>query len=208
MHYDASRRLTRSSRERMLTGVAGGMAEYFDLDPVVVRLIWVGAAVVTGGLAIPAYLVMWMVMPRDDGTPTIRPFGGQSRVGEPVGAAAASTGSAAADPGAPPTWDPAVEAGANPSVDPAAETSYASTAPPPPSDFGAPPPPFDRPHFRDPARREQRQRTAGIILISLGLLFLAGQSGLFWWIQWRYMWPLVLIAIGAGILLRQGAWRR
>jgi hypothetical protein len=67
------------------------------------------------------------------------------------------------------------------------------------------PPP---PRFRDPARREQRQRTAGIILIVLGVLFLAGQSGLFWWVQWRYMWPMVLIAIGAGILLRQGAWRR
>jgi hypothetical protein len=66
-----------------------------------------------------------------------------------------------------------------------------------------PPPPF-----RDLARREQRQRTAGIILIALGVLFLAGQSGLFWWIQWRYVWPLVLIAIGVGILLRQGAWRR
>jgi phage shock protein PspC (stress-responsive transcriptional regulator) len=97
MTYETSRRLTRSSRERMLTGVAGGLAEYFDLDPVVVRLIWVGAAVVTGGLAIPAYLVMWMVMPRDDGTPTIRPFGGPSAAS--YGAATAAGASAATNAG-------------------------------------------------------------------------------------------------------------
>ena len=35
------RRLVRSSRERMWAGVAGGMAEYFDLDPSLVRLLWV-----------------------------------------------------------------------------------------------------------------------------------------------------------------------
>ena len=45
------RRLVRSSRERMWAGVAGGMAEYFDLDPALVRLLWVAAAVVVGGIA-------------------------------------------------------------------------------------------------------------------------------------------------------------
>src|SRR5262249_16305937 len=35
------RRLVRSSRERMCAGVAGGMAEYFDIDPSLVRLLWV-----------------------------------------------------------------------------------------------------------------------------------------------------------------------
>jgi phage shock protein C len=204
MQYDASRRLTRSSRERMLTGVAGGMAEYFDLDPVVVRLIWVGAVIVTGGLAIPAYLVMWMVMPRDDGTPTIRPFGRRSRVGEPVGVTATTT----ADPATEADLDPSADPSVNPSADPSAETIFESTVPPP-RDYGMPPPPSEAPPFvRDPARREQRQRTAGIILIALGILFLAGQSGIFWWIEWRYMWPLVLIAIGVGILVRQGTGRR
>ena len=60
------RRLTRSSQERMWAGVAGGLAEYFDVDPVLIRLIWVAAAIVTGGLAIPAYLALWLIMPRQD----------------------------------------------------------------------------------------------------------------------------------------------
>src|SRR5262245_6587275 len=63
------RRLTRSSRERMWAGVAGGLAEYFDIDPSLVRLIWVAAAVVSGGLAIPIYILAWIILPRDDRPP-------------------------------------------------------------------------------------------------------------------------------------------
>ena len=47
-----------------------------------------------------------------------------------------------------------------------------------------------------------------MILIALGMMFLAGQLGLFSWFAWRYFWPLVLIGIGAGLLFRQNAWRR
>jgi phage shock protein PspC (stress-responsive transcriptional regulator) len=56
----------RSSRERMWAGVAGGMAEYFELDPSLVRLLWVAATVVTGGLAVPVYILAWIILPRDD----------------------------------------------------------------------------------------------------------------------------------------------
>src|SRR5204863_1460763 len=63
------RRLTRSSRERMWAGVAGGMAEYFELDPALVRLLWVAAAIVTGGLAVPVYILAWIILPRDDRPP-------------------------------------------------------------------------------------------------------------------------------------------
>src|SRR3982074_442590 len=65
----SSRRLVRSSRERMWAGVAGGMAEYFDLDPALVRLMWVAAAVVSGGLAVPVYILAWIILPRDDRPP-------------------------------------------------------------------------------------------------------------------------------------------
>ena len=56
-------RLTRSLRDRMLTGVAGGMAEYFDIDPVIIRLLWVLGAVFTGGLLVLVYFVMAIIMP-------------------------------------------------------------------------------------------------------------------------------------------------
>jgi phage shock protein C len=59
------RRLTRSSSDKMIGGVAGGLAEYFDIDPVVVR---VGFAVSTAfsGAGLLAYVVMLVAVPRDD----------------------------------------------------------------------------------------------------------------------------------------------
>ncbi|MGQ0825980.1 MAG: PspC domain-containing protein [Actinomycetota bacterium] len=60
------RRLRRSRRDRMLGGVAGGMAETYGWDPTVVRLAWVVAAIF--GVGAPAYLVAWIVVPSaDDG---------------------------------------------------------------------------------------------------------------------------------------------
>jgi len=47
-----------------------------------------------------------------------------------------------------------------------------------------------------------------VILIGLGLIFLANQTGLLAWYHWRIFWPVVLIALGAGLLVRQNAWRR
>lgn len=56
-------RLTRSHADRMLTGVAGGMAEYFDIDPVILRLLWVLAAIFSGSLLLIIYFVMAIIMP-------------------------------------------------------------------------------------------------------------------------------------------------
>ena len=39
-------------------------------------------------------------------------------------------------------------------------------------------------------------------------ILVAADIGLFSWYAWRYFWPVVLIAIGAGLLLRQNSWRR
>jgi phage shock protein C len=57
-----TKRLQRSRTERMIAGVCGGVAEYFDVDPTLVRLIWV-AITVMAGAGILLYLIMWVVMP-------------------------------------------------------------------------------------------------------------------------------------------------
>ena len=61
------RRLVRSD-DRRLGGVAGGVAEYFDIDPVIVRLAFV-IAVFAGGTGLIAYAVAWLVIPDSDGEP-------------------------------------------------------------------------------------------------------------------------------------------
>jgi phage shock protein C len=54
----------RSSVDGKIAGVCGGIAEYMDVDPTVVRLVWVLITFFTGVVpGIVAYLVAWMVMP-------------------------------------------------------------------------------------------------------------------------------------------------
>lgn len=57
------RRLYRSSDDRIFAGVAGGVAAYFDVDPVIVRIIWFLSVPFSGTLTFWAYLVMIVVVP-------------------------------------------------------------------------------------------------------------------------------------------------
>lgn len=58
-----SKKLYRSVTDKMIGGVCGGLAEYFDIDPVIVRLIFV-LAVIFGGSGILAYLILWIIIPQ------------------------------------------------------------------------------------------------------------------------------------------------
>ena len=56
------KRLYRSRESRMIAGVCGGLGEYFDMDPTIVRLIVVAAALAAGG-GILAYILAWIIVP-------------------------------------------------------------------------------------------------------------------------------------------------
>lgn len=56
------KRLYKSNIEKKLCGVCGGVAEYFDLDPTVIRLAWV-VFTLLGGSGIIAYIIAAIVMP-------------------------------------------------------------------------------------------------------------------------------------------------
>ena len=56
-------RLYRSPDDRMLAGVAGGLAEMLHTDPSLVRIVWALLIVLTGGLAFLVYVVMAIVVP-------------------------------------------------------------------------------------------------------------------------------------------------
>lgn len=55
------KRLYRSRKERILCGVCGGIAEYFDIDPTIIRLVW--ALVSISGSGILAYILAAIIMP-------------------------------------------------------------------------------------------------------------------------------------------------
>jgi phage shock protein C len=59
------RRLHRSRSDKMVAGVGAGLAQYFDIDPTLVRLGWVAAALLTGPVALLAYLACWIIVPQE-----------------------------------------------------------------------------------------------------------------------------------------------
>lgn len=58
-------RLHRSRDNRLLFGVAGGLAEYFDVDPVLIRMGWILLTVGTVGIALLFYIVLAIIMPKN-----------------------------------------------------------------------------------------------------------------------------------------------
>ena len=206
------RRLYRSVDDRILAGVAGGVAAYFDVDPVIVRII-------SGSLTFWAYIVMIFVVPLEPSEwPAPSPW---APGGGPAGYAATYT---------PPVTTGPVDAGTTPAAgtaagEPAAATADATTgsAAGPATAPGMPPAGAPAPgwgwgyDWRTQRRQERWQRRAerwqqraerheyhsygGPSLVFGLLLILVG--GLLAWHQvdpnfdLNITWPVVVIAFGA-----------
>jgi len=57
-----NKRLTRSVKDKVIGGVAGGIAEYFEIDPVIVRVLFV-VSLFFHGAGFIAYIVLWIALP-------------------------------------------------------------------------------------------------------------------------------------------------
>jgi phage shock protein C len=131
----------------MLGGVCGGLGEYFEFDPVLVRVIFVAATFITG-VGLIAYILLWIIVPFEPINPIITP--------EPP-----SSGT---------------------------QTNYSNTS--------APPPYTQQREYQ----RNNKSPVFGIILIVIGGIFLADNFLPFF--HFWHFWPLLLIAIGIGLLLK------
>lgn len=58
----SGKKLYRSIVDRKIGGVCGGLAEYFNIDPTIVRLLFVLGLLLVGG-TFWAYLIMWIIIP-------------------------------------------------------------------------------------------------------------------------------------------------
>lgn len=70
--------LSRPTNDRMLAGVAAGVARYLDLDVTIVRIAFAVLAV-AGGIGVPLYLIGWLLMPEDGSGQSIAAQFTQSR---------------------------------------------------------------------------------------------------------------------------------
>lgn len=59
------KKLYRSERERMIAGVCGGLAEYFEIDPTLIRLLWVLVTFVAGS-GILIYILACIIIPSEN----------------------------------------------------------------------------------------------------------------------------------------------
>lgn len=70
----SDKKLVRSRTDRMFLGVAGGVADYLNIDPVLVRLLFVFAGLSTMGQALLVYFVLAIIMPEESTVAKANPF--------------------------------------------------------------------------------------------------------------------------------------
>lgn len=195
-------RLYRSRTDRVLSGVAGGVAERLDVDPSIVRVVWVILAFMSGGLLALVYLVMMVVVPE-------APFDAPGRSGggvDPWSTPAATGIRPAASPPPAPAGAPDATA-----PDPDATSSYATVA-----DAGPPVTRSDAwftsgdpdvPRADTPLPPDGRSRRSdrggglilGLILILIGAYFLAREY--LPEVDLDVTWPVVVVAVGVVLVL-------
>ena len=66
----SNKRLYRSRKEKMLAGVCGGIGEYLDTDPTIIRLVWILITIASFGMGIIGYIVALIVMPEQPSSNT------------------------------------------------------------------------------------------------------------------------------------------
>ena len=186
-------RLYRSRDDRMLAGVAGGLARVIDADPSIIRVVWVIVTILSGGLAIIVYVVMAVVVPEaPDG------WDAAPRQPAPTAAGAASTRSrpvAGSRPTAPssPSPEPRLHDGG--SRRPAGECAGVPGTPAPAAGAWIAP--------RSSGGGRRAGAIIGVILILLGGAFLVREFVPA--VDLSTVWPL--LSIGFGILLLVLAFR-
>ena len=58
------KKLYRSKKNKVIAGVCGGIGEYFNIDPVIIRLLWT-LFIFVGGSGILAYIIAWIIIPKE-----------------------------------------------------------------------------------------------------------------------------------------------
>ena len=164
-------RLYRSLDDRVLAGVAGGMAETYDMDPALVRLVWALVIVFTGGAFLIIYVIMALVVP-------VRP----------VGWSAANV--AGGEPGSLGYQDPA---GATPGpFNTSPSFNPVGTGPIPGPSWASPPYPRRR-------REGGGALIVGLLLVLVGIYLLARQF--FPLFDLGRFWPLLLVLFGVVLIV-------
>ncbi|HTX87362.1 MAG TPA: PspC domain-containing protein [Bacteroidales bacterium] len=155
------KRFYRNGTDKVIAGVCTGLGEYFEMDPILVRLIFVVLALVGGG-GVLLYIILWIVTPEK---PILNPQilnsatmeNQQSNTGSPQGSQVNPSSGNPMEPG-------------------------------------------------KPERHRRGSLIGGLVLITLGVLFLADEF--LPNVNFGDLWPVILIVIGIGLLINVVSGRR
>jgi phage shock protein C len=154
------KRFYRSRTEKVFAGVCGGLAEYFNIDPILVRLLFVVLVIAAGG-GVLAYIILWIITPE-----------------KPIDFSQFQNS-------------------------PNMENKQSSNEEP----LGTQEKPKNEPYPYPPRRHKDRGNLiGGLVLITLGALFLADEF--IPHVNFSDLWPLILVAIGIGLLINNFSGRR
>jgi hypothetical protein len=161
------------------------MAEYLDIDPTVVRILWIVVGIASGGLVLLAYLILALVIPQAPYAAAPGAPAGWAAAGAPAGWAAvpgASTGWAT--PPAAPVWGPEPVWGTGPAVDAATQAASVTASASGP---------------RAKTRGIGAAAIVGTVLIVIGVIALA-DAVLPGWASGAILGPAVILTLGAALL--------
>jgi phage shock protein PspC (stress-responsive transcriptional regulator) len=157
------KRLYRSYLDRKVAGVAAGLGEYFDIDPLLVRLLFVILTLIGGG-GVLIYIILWIITP--EAPYKLNDIGTSNTSSKPSGN------------------------GANEQNEKSQEgyQEYRETTDTPKT-----------PAAPAPVKKQRGSLIGGLVLITIGGLFLADEllPGVNFW----DFWPVILIVIGGGMLI-------
>ena len=158
------RKLFRSRADKVIAGVCGGLGHYLDIDPTIVRVVFVLLGI-ADGIGVIAYLALWLLTPVEGSAPAVTDSG------------------------------ETVRAGAQEIAEKVQEIAGKA------EEIGA--------GIRKAAREGQPHSggiVIGMVLVAVGTIFLLQNLNIFWFrrIGLHVLWPVILIAIGVGLLVRPG----
>ncbi|MCH7773894.1 MAG: PspC domain-containing protein [Bacteroidetes bacterium] len=165
-----SNKLYRSRIDRMIAGVCAGLAKYFDIDPTIVRVLFV-VSIFIGGGGIIAYIILWIVVPEE----------------QIIFQSAAQASQTDSD---------SEESNSNTNQDSSKSDSNSFTAEINKKVNEA----TNEINKIVNEARSNKKVFGGTILILLGILFLL--DNLFPYFDFGDYWPIILIAIGVGIIIK------
>ncbi|MEK9153634.1 MAG: PspC domain-containing protein [Patescibacteria group bacterium] len=172
----STKKLHRAQQERIIAGVAGGLGEYFNIDPVLVRIIFVVLALVHG-LGVLLYILFWLVVPNQDGgkvTDRVVSFSAalkksEEKLTNKIKELKKSEGKDQVAPDEPVATEEL--------------------------------PIIEQPQPAGPVRYDDKKKVVGLAIVILGAASLL--NGLFnvSWFKWDIFWPIALVIVGFYLLI-------